>query len=261
MVEESKQKRQTLSRYAEILEIVASSGTVSLTQIAEMGALPKGTVHRLANALVDVGFLETVGAPRPLYTLGNRLLRLLHSGGSADLVERIATPFLEALADEFNESSFMTRLNGTQVEALIRIAPSKRISGYVVPGSVMPPHAAASAKAIVAYQSQELIDVILKAPLEKLTSFTKCDRDAIRSDYRQVRDSGYAVCDRELDDWLLAFAAPVIQRGGNVFYAVALSGPVSRLGLIAQSKIVSSLQNTAKQIAHEVDSRLGKERV
>lgn len=261
MTNDMKQKRQTMERQAAILEIVAASEVLSLTQVAERTALPKGTAHRLIAALVDIGFLETVGAPRPMYRLGNRLLRLIHGGGAAALVARIASPFLKALADRFNESSFMTRLNGTQVEALVRIAPSKQLSGYVVPGSIMPPHSAASAKAIAAYQSEDMIDAILEPPLVQFTRFTKCDPEDIRAEYREIRKTGFAICDRELDDWLLAFAVPIFQPADHVFYAIALSGPAERLRAIPQKEIISVLKSTSSQISAEMQRRLRADRI
>jgi len=86
--------------------------------------------------------------------------------------------------------------------------------------------------------------------------YTKTDPELIRKEHREIIDNGYAVCDRELDDWLLAYAAPVIQSGQRVFYAIALSGPADRLQKISRQEITGALKEKAAQISVEIEQRL-----
>ena len=71
-----------LSRYATVLDAVAGQpGGLSLTETMQATGLPRGTVHRLLGALLDVGYLANPES-RKIYVLGPRLVRLLHLGAS-----------------------------------------------------------------------------------------------------------------------------------------------------------------------------------
>lgn len=89
---------------------------------------------------------------------------------------------------------------------------------HVVPGSDLPLHAAA-AKALLAYQDEESQRRYLIHPLTKLTSHTKTNVDDVLEELRKAREKGYALCNREIEPDVMAYACPVVLPGG-VFYSV-----------------------------------------
>ncbi len=101
------------------------------------------------------------------------------------------------------------------------MAPDSEGRGYVDPGRTLVPHAAASAKAIVAFQPPELVDRILRQPLKRFTPYTVTDVDAVRQDFERVRARGYAVCEREINLGIVAYACPSVWRKSASFTASA----------------------------------------
>ncbi|MBT4888407.1 MAG: helix-turn-helix domain-containing protein, partial [Rhodospirillales bacterium] len=72
---EAKENKGILIRYAAVLDIfAAASGGLTLTEVMNETGLPRGTVHRLLGALLDVGYIESVDG-RKVYVLGKRLMR------------------------------------------------------------------------------------------------------------------------------------------------------------------------------------------
>jgi hypothetical protein len=67
--------------------------------------------------------------------------------------------------------------------------PNVRWRKLVQPGIDIPPHAAATAKAILAHQSDDLVDAVLAQELPKLTADTRTDREWVLNEFAEVRRS------------------------------------------------------------------------
>lgn len=218
-----------LERYLRLLELIAAfPDRLALTDIANLSDLPKTTAHRLLKGLVKAE-LATGGQGGRSYSIGPRLSRILHATADTGWLEALARPILSELADASGEACYLTKLVDSRVFVAVSEAPEVRWRSYVQPGHEMPPHAAASAKAVIAYQSDELVARALTADLPKLTVHTRNDPDWIREEFSRVRQNGYATCIGEVDEGLAAIAAPVRQSDGLVLYAVGMSGPLQRL--------------------------------
>jgi DNA-binding IclR family transcriptional regulator len=219
-----------IERYLQILEVTAAAHDgLGLTEITTLTGLPKPTVHRLVNALVDAQALTSDDAWHKTFRVGPRIWRMLLLGQNRDFVSAIAQIIVDDLANRFHETAYVVRLDGRRVRSIARNAPDQGHRLHVLPGEHLPPHAAASAKAILAYQDEMLIAEMLQEPLEAMTVHTKTSPDAVRAELVQVRAQGYAVCDREIDENICAFATPVFLPSADVLYSVGITGPVSRL--------------------------------
>lgn len=223
-------KSAPLERYLAVLEAVATASKgLSLSEIAERCALPVGSAHRLLQNLHASGLVATDGTRRRDYRLGERLLRLLHAGSDDAWLQISVQPALDALANELGETCFVTRLVGHQVISLAWAVPTTGLQGYVFPGHIMPPHAAASAKAILAFQPQSVVDKALDVDLPKLTPKTKMTRVAIDREYARVRASGHATCINELEPGVGALAVPIEVPEVGVMYSLGVSSLIDRL--------------------------------
>jgi DNA-binding IclR family transcriptional regulator len=127
--------------------------------------------------------------------------------------------------------------------------PESESQSYVQPGRVMPVHAAASAKAIWAYQDAAAVEALLAAPRERFTERTHTGEAELRADLERVRVSGYAVCDGELDPGVLSYACPVHLDGAGVLYAMGMVGLSQRLGRYAPEEVVAALREAADAFA------------
>ena len=241
--------RGVLSRYATILDTLAAAPEgLTLTEIMQATALPRGTVHRLLGALLEVGYIAPVEG-RKVYVLGARLLHMLHLGTPAEVIVRLVRPILDRLVARFHETAFLARLEGREVRSVAMAMPSGEGQSYVRPGREMPAHAAASGKAIFACQDEEIIANMLSRPLEKFTGKAIADPAAVRAELEAVRAKGYALCDEELDPGIYSYACPVHLEDVGVIYSIGLVGPTERLRRFAPEEIVASLQEAAAEIA------------
>ena len=238
-----------LSRYAAVLDSIAlQPGGLSLTETMQATGLPRGTVHRLLGALQEVGYLATRDS-RKIYVLGPRLVRLLHLGVSPASLDDVAKPILDGLVEKLGETAFLARLSGDRVESLATSVPSREGQSHVHPGRDMPIHAAASAKAIFAFQDASLIERALKRPRTRYTGDTRVDAVEVQSDLDAVRRKGYAVCANELDPGVLSYAVPVHVQGAGVLYSVGVVGLSARLARYPEAQLAADLRTAAQSIS------------
>lgn len=70
---------------------------------------------------------------------------------------------------------------------------------------------------------------------------------------KKVRKAGFAIIDNELEDGLVAVAAPVFGHDGNVIAAISISGPDARITREQLNKfgelIIKELKIESTQIA------------
>lgn len=234
-----------LSRYARILETVgAAREEMTLSNIARSAGLQAGTAHRLVNSLRETGLLDQVDGSRA-YVLGHRLMRLLHVAVLPNAVVSTARPFLRDLVSRYGETVFIARLAGSVAETVAFEQPAEEFRSFLHPGREMPMHATATGKAILAYQDPAFIDRILAEPRVRFTENTCVDEAALRAQLAEVRETGFAVCDNEMDVGVLSYACPLRLDGRHVFYALGIFGIAERMRRIPREEIRAVLDETA----------------
>lgn len=249
--------RSTLERYVLILETLAPVPTgMTLNEIIDRTKLPRGTAHRLVNSLTRVGLLVAHVGRNKIYALGPRLVRLLYSGLSPDLVTALARPLLENLADRFGETALLARLKGNQIEKVGAWVPGDGAFSYVQPGRIMPINAAASAKAIFAFQDDDVIDEALSHRLVRYTPNTKTSKAAVRAELTQVKRDGFAICSDEFDPGVLSFACPVHLTDFGTIYSIGVVGLSDRLRSFAPEAIVAALRERCDALSLALYSRV-----
>ena len=239
-----------LTRYLGILEVVAGSHqSVGLSEVAALTGLPKPTVHRMIKTLVAAGALRSHGTQHQTYGLGPRLWRMLYLGLNPDTVANYAQNVCDEVSASLEETSYVVRLGQRYIRAIARSVPDQGHRLHVRPGAELPAHAAASTKAVLAYQEPDVRARYLPDPLPALTAHTTTDRDRLEAELAGVAAQGYAVCDREIDEHVMAYACPVKLTGAGVVYAVGVTGPCGRMQNVPERRVVEVLRHGAERFA------------
>lgn len=246
-----KSKDSPLERYISILEIVAPfRDGLTAVELETALDLPKTTVNRLLHVLTASGIISAHNARNRSYRLGDRILRLLHTSPDTGWLVTLAQQPLKSLADRTGQSAFISKFNGSEVRSVTCVAPDTPIRTYVMPGMSMPVNAAASAKAILAFQSADVLARLLPAQLERYTEKTKTKVDVLMSEFSTIREQGYATDLAEHVAGLGSIALPIRVSGAEVAYAVGLTGPYDR--------VIERDFESHRQAIAETASRLGK---
>ena len=241
-----------LGRYVRILESVSGSRSgLTLTEIAHDSGLQAGTAHRLLRSLVDLGLLRARTESKR-YVPGTRLKNLLHlTMGMAEYAGR-AQSVLDGLVEEFDETAHLARLNGDRAESVLMKQPQGSDRSFVQPGRRLPLHAAASGKAILAFQSEGFVSRYLTRPRVRYTTRTKVDEAEILREMARVRREGMAVCENELDAGVLSYGHPVPARDGPVLYSIGITGLADRFRLVDRARIRERLSEAAIELSRSL---------
>lgn len=212
--------------------------------------LPKTTVNRLLHVLMDAGMVSADNARNRSFRLGDRILRLLDASPDTEWLARLAQRPLQALADATGQSAFISQFDGTEVRSVTCAAPDTPVRTYVMPGMPMPANAAATAKAIMAYQPKDVLQRVLAHERNNYTDNTKTDVEALLREFATIRERGYATDLAEHVAGLGTIAVPIRTGSSPVTYAVGLTGPYSRV-------IDQNFDSHCKAIT-EIAQRIGK---
>lgn len=229
----------------QILEAVAAARTgLTLTEIGNRLDLRTPTVHRLVSSLKSLDLLTSQEGSRS-YMLGHRMQLLLHATLSTDDYSHLTTSILRDLVGELGETVHLARLNGTIAESVLMVQPEGSNRSFVQPGRELPLYAAASGKAILAFQSPDFIERYLARPRTAYTENTKVGDKELRAELVRVRANGIAVCDNELDPGVLSFGHPVRVKGGYVMYSIGVTGLTDRFRTTPRDFIRDRLSHAA----------------
>lgn len=225
---------------------------LGVLEAADLLKRPKSTVSRWLSAMEDAGFLDRDGASGR-YRIGMRLAAVGELAKQSTSVQREALPRLQELTRATGETSNLVVLSGTaavNVEMVESPRPIKHV-GWL--GRVLPLHATAAGKALMAWRPAEDLDDYLTTPLQRFTEATITDLEEYREELERTREVGYAVAWGEMEADLLGVAAPVRDHTGKVVGVLTISAPLSRTPL----RQLPALGQQIKQAADSLSYGLG----
>lgn len=238
-------KQSPLDRYFTVLEIIAGNPTSRLSDLAKSCRLPISSAHRVVTTLIESGLVVSPNKGRKGYELGPRLLRLVHTGSDDAWVKIVGQKCLDELAARLDETCYLTKLIGGRVISVAWATTSDGLKAYVVPGLSQPLHAAASAKAILAFQSSSFVRNLLVEPLPKLCTDTKISIEDVLDEMAKVRRRGFATCVNENKSGIAAIACPIHLAGGEVIHSIGVTGVAERFPRARIEELAKDLKETA----------------
>lgn len=235
------------------------AGTLELS--SRLG-LEKSTVSRLLGVLESYGFLQQ-NLQTKKFTLGPSISELgwaLNESLNSHLI-RVAIPLVDQLRNSLEETIVLEVASGQST-----------IIGYMAegPGPVRIKetiggrhwyHAAAGAKAILAFSSVEFRDEILQQELIRCTPNTMVDRSALEKEMRLIRRQGFSFDDEERNIGIRAFGCPVFNHEGKPVAGLVAAGPIQRITWPRRSAIIPLLKEAATRLSEQLGYRESANRV
>jgi DNA-binding IclR family transcriptional regulator len=239
-----------LERLIGLLEIVAVAGRpVSVAEVQKATGLPKPTCYRLIQSLHEEKLLDQP-ADDGKFVIGERMIRIALLGKSDVDVRRCAAPLLKGAATNFNETVFLARFRDSKVEIIHVETPDDPARAFIHPGlGVRPMHACSCSKAIAAFAEPEFQEAILSDSLKQYTEHTKITKDALRAEFADIVQRGFADCDQEIDLGIASVAAPVSIGNIGATFSVGAVGPIRRFGKEYREEIGRNLTALSTKIS------------
>ncbi len=238
---------QTLQRGLDLLDQVID-GPVKLAELSERMGLTRSTTHRLANAMVERGFLTFL--PREGYQLGPKLLQLgFLAQAQADVVQ-IARPHIEALAAASGDVVHLGRLDGDHALYLDKIPGRRRVEVSSRIGDRHALTATGLGKAL-------LLDDPEPAWRRLFDADQAAGTHPIDYDVWLERMRGYVVQGRAFDleeneDQIRCVSAPVRDASGAIVAAISLSSAAQYMDDDRMAALSDDVRTTARRISADL---------
>ncbi len=216
-----------------LTHIITAATPPQLGTLAREFDIPKSSTSRLISALERQGFVkrDRNGAFLP----GDVLTRFAREQNQDSVLIARVRPLLETLASLTGETANLAIAgNGSlkiidQVDSLFMLGVTNWIEREV------PYHCSALGKVLLAYGAIS----IQSGALSKLTPKSITNRARLLTELESVRKAGYAIIDGELEEGLVAVAAPLRENDGRVIASISISGPTTRLTIKDLNRIGS----------------------
>ena len=221
---------QALQRGLHILELVASrDGPVRFTTLLEASALPKGTLHRILQTLIDERYLSLDDRSQS-YALGSKPFQLAHRVWDQFDLRGAAEPELERLADLTGEAVRLGIVDGDKVLYIDQRDTPRQVRLANGTGARSAIHATALGKAMAAHMTEAERQRLLKdVDLESFTDKTIVEAGDLGQQLNIVKARGYAISNGEQYDDVSAVAAAILDHRARPLAAIGIVGPSYRL--------------------------------
>lgn len=194
----------------------------TLSEVAERAQLTRAGARRILHTLLHLGYVEAEGR---LFRLTPKVLDLGYAYLSSLPIWTQAQPLLEELMKELRQSCSATVMDGDDIVYVVRLSAHRTMSINLGIGSRLPSYCTSMGRVLLSGLAPD----VLRARLEKmarlrLTPATITDIDALMAEIAQVRRQGWCLVQEELEQGLVALAAPVLDRSGKIVAAINVSG-------------------------------------
>lgn len=218
----------------------------TLQELSDALETPVATMHRLLAVLVGQEFVARSEETKQ-YTLGPSSLALAQG---VRRVADVARPQLRGLSAATGETVFVTELVGDRAVCVALEEGTRPLRLFVRIGQELPMHAAASARALIAFLDETKVDGILGSrDLARFTDETPSTVSAVRAHLNDVRERGYDTCDQELDPNVWAVGAPIRDSSGAVVASVSLASPADRMDSVTRKRVIGLVGEAADAIS------------
>ncbi|MFM8620590.1 MAG: IclR family transcriptional regulator [Candidatus Nanopelagicaceae bacterium] len=206
-----------------LIAILNSPEPPLLSELARALGLPKSTTSRILGALERQGLIRR---DRNSAYLGGEVLLKYASTQNQDstLINRMR-PVLESLAEKTSESINLAVPGNDDLKLIDQVDGKHLLGATNWIGRNVPYHASALGKVLLAFGAA----AIPSGNLQSKTARTITSRTQLNAELEKVRKTRFAIIDNELENGLVAVAAPVFNHDGKVVAAISISGPDARI--------------------------------
>lgn len=224
-----------------LLQSVGEAGRpLTLGEISTLTGIPKTTAFKYLRTLCARGFLEH-DRENDRYRPGLTLWRLGQLSDDREAIRQVATPFVRALRDRFEETVNLGILDGREI-IYLDVAESRRsLRMQAAVGQRDTTYSTGLGKAILAFLGDDQWRHHVPERLTARTANTVTSITELEKELHKVRRHGYAVDRCENEEGLICLAAPIRAREEQVIAALSVSMPMSRCTNTLQHQIIDAL--------------------
>lgn len=216
---------RAVARAAAILKTFVGKPLQSLAEITDSAGLDKGTTRRILVTLINSGFVVQDPVTQR-YGLG-RVIRMLSAHVQEHFgLRSVAVPVLDEIAQQLHTTTFLSVYQDRSALCLDRVHDMKgmEVHWWAV-GGTLPFNSGGAPKLLLAYQSPEEIDAVLREqPLRAVNDRVVTDEAVFRQNLAEIRARGWVFAVDDVTPGLAALAVPVLDHAGGIICSLSMAG-------------------------------------
>lgn len=222
---------------------------LTLEEVARATHLPRSTAHRILDQLVRLNWLEHTSFG---YSLGRRSLQLGGGGDQANELRSASSPFLHTLMLSTGLTVHLAVLDDGHVRYLDKLGGRFATTVPSRVGGQAPAHSTALGKAMLAWLEPEDVDVLVGSAMNRMTSSTIVDLNALHQELNRIRARRGLAFERGECFENIACVAAAIQ---------APEGPIGAISLVGEAgsqleRVAPMVLDAARQVSAELFPRM-----
>ncbi|MFT5097327.1 MAG: DNA-binding IclR family transcriptional regulator [Psychrobacter okhotskensis] len=241
-------KVSSITRVLEIIEAVSyASKPLSPLELSQELNIPKPTIHRLIQNLVDEGFVtvDIGGGIIPGKRVRNLSVELWQQRRFFNERQLI----LHKLVDEIKETCGIAIPYHMDMLYTNRAQTSLPLQIYLPVGAKSPMWCTATGKLYLSQLSTASRNKILQGlPLDKFTKNTITDVDTLNAELDRIAETGIGIDNEEFISEMVAVSVPVLDKKSRYLASLYIHAPTIRVSLDELMTHVPRLQAAAKDI-------------
>jgi len=238
-----------------VLEVLKDTETpLSFVQIQKKLALPKTTLYRVLNSLVEKNLVLCQDRK---YKLGYGILPLARKVLSELPLRETASPYLKKLCEYTKETIELMIPDNNAILYIDKMESPQSVRLIAEIGSRYTTlHASAPGKVLLAYNEDVFKKFMKKRRLEKITSKTIVDKKKLEKQIEKIKKLGWAYDEGEARIDVVRIATPVCDFEGKLMGIVGIAGPLYRI----KKERIKEFAEFLKRICEKISERFGYQR-
>lgn len=245
----------SLAKGFRVLEAFTAGDTeLTLSEVSEITGLDSGTVFRILNTLVELGYVEKYEQTRQ-FRLTLKVADLgFHAIGRSDIRD-LVLPIIRKVVREVGETTSFGVLEGADILYLERVrAGMTRLGVDIRVGTTSPAYCSAIGQALLAFLPEDELDKVLsKQPNPSGLPAVALSREEVDVSLAEIRQQGFALKESYFNSALRVLAVPVLDRDGYPIAAISVVTPAIRL---SESDMRSLALNAVLSAATDISRAL-----
>jgi len=215
---------RTTKRTIEILELIASTDKqLTLTDIAKELGMPKTSAFDILETLVHTNMIYTRENGVKTYAIGIKAYSIGSNYSQTSLLLNTSEPIIKDLANATGLTILIAKETSGEIVFTLKQEPERKIIATPNIGDRLLLHTTSIGKSILAFshKQERLMNEIDFCP-QTHNSITSTE-DLIQ-EIEKIKEQGYAISNRENEDYTFSIGAPIFDHRGYVTAAIGTLG-------------------------------------
>lgn len=249
---ESNKSKYSMSSIHRVIQVLRAFSLdypkLSLTELSKHTDISVSSLQRIVSTLMSEGFLVREEQTKQ-YSLGLELMFLGELAAKSDALLSKAIPIMEKLNEQTKENISINIIERNERRCIYNLPSRHELAALTFVGHTSPLYAGASAKILLAYQSDSFLrDYLETVNFEKITDITVETKEELLEQLSLIRQQGYAMTKGERVKGAVSVSVPIIAHGQILLGALSVTYPYIRQEEYDDEQLIQLLKDGAGRI-------------